>query len=83
MNSLRVEINPFESINFLFLSIAYNPYNRAENTISIENNGKGIPIVIHAKEKVYVPELIFGHLLTSSNYDDNEKKARNNILDVK
>jgi DNA topoisomerase-2 len=30
---------------------------------------------MHAKEKVYVPELIFGHLLTSSNYDDNEKKV--------
>jgi DNA topoisomerase-2 len=30
---------------------------------------------MHQKEKVYVPELIFGHLLTSSNYDDNEKKV--------
>lgn len=45
------------------------------NEISIYNNGKGIPIEIHAKEGVYVPELIFGHLLTSSNYDDNEKKV--------
>ncbi|KAJ3316673.1 DNA topoisomerase 2, partial [Blyttiomyces sp. JEL0837] len=49
--------------------------NRETNTISIYNNGKGIPIEIHAKEKVYVPELIFGHLLTSSNYDDSEKKV--------
>jgi len=24
---------------------------------------------------MYVPELIFGHLLTSSNYDDSEKKV--------
>ena len=24
---------------------------------------------------MYVPELIFGHLLTSSNYNDNEKKV--------
>ncbi|KAI5127794.1 DNA topoisomerase II [Nematocida parisii] len=44
------------------------------STISVSNDGQGIPVVIHAKENVYVPELIFGHLLTSSNYDDAEKK---------
>ncbi|KAI8071645.1 DNA topoisomerase [Gongronella butleri] len=48
---------------------------RTSNTISIYNNGKGIPVTMHQKEKVYVPELIFGHLLTSSNYNDNEKKV--------
>jgi DNA topoisomerase II len=48
---------------------------RESSTISIYNNGRGIPIEMHAKEKVYVPELIFGHLLTSSNYDDSEKKV--------
>lgn len=37
--------------------------------------GKGIPVVMHTEHKVYVPELIFGHLLTSSNYDDEEKKG--------
>ena len=30
---------------------------------------------MHKEEKVYVPELIFGHLLTSSNYNDGEKKV--------
>ncbi|EIN13330.1 type II DNA topoisomerase [Punctularia strigosozonata HHB-11173 SS5] len=45
-----------------------------EGTISVYNNGKGIPIEIHSKEKIYIPELIFGHLLSSSNYDDDEKK---------
>jgi DNA topoisomerase II len=44
-------------------------------TISVFNNGRGIPIEIHKEEKVYVPELIFGHLLTSSNYDDQEAKV--------
>ncbi|GBB91406.1 hypothetical protein RclHR1_01870001 [Rhizophagus clarus] len=43
--------------------------------ISIYNNGRGIPVEIHKEENVYVPELIFGHLLTSSNYNDNEKKV--------
>eukprot|EP00898_Chlorokybus_atmophyticus_P003597 jgi/Chlat1/4238/Chrsp27S04322 len=30
---------------------------------------------MHAEEKVYVPEMIFGHLLTSSNYNDSERKT--------
>uniref|UniRef100_A0A8C1LDJ0 DNA topoisomerase 2 n=1 Tax=Cyprinus carpio TaxID=7962 RepID=A0A8C1LDJ0_CYPCA len=45
------------------------------NTIAVWNNGKGIPVVEHKDEKMYVPALIFGHLLTSSNYNDNEKKV--------
>ena len=45
------------------------------NTISITNNGAGVPVEVHKEEGIYVPELIFGHLLTSSNYDDSQKKA--------
>ncbi|PLB34944.1 DNA topoisomerase 2 [Aspergillus candidus] len=48
---------------------------RASGEISVWNNGKGIPIEMHAKEKIHVPELIFGHLLTSSNYDDTQQKV--------
>ena len=44
-------------------------------TISVWNNGNGIPVVMHSTEKMYVPELIFGHLLTGSNFDDGEKKT--------
>lgn len=43
--------------------------------MSVHNNGKGIPVEIHKEEKIYVPELIFGHLLTGSNYNDDEKKV--------
>ncbi|OWM78385.1 DNA topoisomerase 2 [Punica granatum] len=45
------------------------------NLISVYNNGDGVPVEIHQEEQVYVPELIFGHLLTSSNYDDSVKKT--------
>ena len=53
------------------VKVSVDPEN---NTISVFNNGRGIPIEIHSTEKVYIPELIFGHLLSSSNYDDDEKK---------
>jgi DNA topoisomerase-2 len=42
--------------------------------IHIYNNGKSVPVTIHKEEKIYVPELVFGHLLTGSNFDDNEVK---------
>jgi DNA topoisomerase-2 len=42
--------------------------------IRICNDGKGIPIQIHKHENMYVPEMLFGHLLTGSNFDDNQKR---------
>ena len=45
------------------------------NIIEVMNDGKGIPIEMHTKENMYIPELIFGNLLTSSNYDDDQKKV--------
>jgi DNA topoisomerase-2 len=50
------------------ISVEIDP---AASTISVYNDGAEIPIELHPVEKVYVPELIFGHLLTSSNYNDN------------
>ena len=47
----------------------------AKNLIKVWNNGKGVPVVMHQAYKMYVPELVFGHLLTSSNYNDTVKKV--------
>uniref|UniRef100_A0A8C4QGD5 DNA topoisomerase 2 n=1 Tax=Eptatretus burgeri TaxID=7764 RepID=A0A8C4QGD5_EPTBU len=58
--------------NMTCIRLSIDPEN---NMISVWNNGKGIPIVEHKVEKLFVPALIFGHLLTSSNYDDDEKKV--------
>ncbi len=46
-----------------------------EDTISVFNDGSGIPIQIHKEHQIYVPELIFGNLLSSSNYNDSEKRT--------
>lgn len=45
-----------------------------DNEISVFNDS-GIPIEIHPEYKVYIPELIFANLLTSSNYDDSRKRT--------
>jgi len=41
----------------------------------VYNDGESIPVAVHPEYKVMVPELIFGHLLTSSNYDEAEEKT--------
>ena len=41
---------------------------------SVWNDGKNIPTDIHPTEKVRIPEMIFGQLLTSSNYNDSEER---------
>jgi DNA topoisomerase-2 len=42
--------------------------------ITVWNNGDGIEVEIHKEHNIYIPEMIFGELLTSSNYDKKEKK---------
>ena len=41
---------------------------------SIENDGVGIDVIIHKTHNIYIPELIFGNLLTSTNYNDNDER---------
>ena len=40
---------------------------KKSNTISVYNNGDGMPVEIHKKEKVYVPQMIFSMIISSSN----------------
>jgi DNA topoisomerase-2 len=47
---------------------------KSTGLISVFNDGEGISIEMHEKEQKYIPELIFGELLTSSNYTDGDIK---------
>ena len=49
--------------------------NEEEGSITVYNNGTGIPVEIHDEYKIYVPELIFGNLLAGENYDDTEERT--------
>ena len=45
-----------------------------DGTITMSNDGNGIDIAKHPEHDLWIPEMIFGHLRTSTNYDKNEKK---------
>ena len=76
MSELRVEVKPVGAFAVGASTSLDDCLSQEENLIRIWNNGEGVPIEVHKKENIYVPELIFGNLLTSSNFDDAEKKVK-------
>jgi len=46
---------------------------KEEGSISVYNDGHGIPVEFHKELGIHIPEMIFGHLLTSSNYEQKGK----------
>ena len=45
-----------------------------DGTITLSNDGNGIDIAKHPEYGIWIPEMIFGHLRTSTNYNKDEKK---------
>jgi DNA topoisomerase-2 len=54
-------------------------YSIETGELSIYNNGLGVPIELHKEHGLYVPELIFGHLLSGSNYNDNDQRTGSGV----
>jgi DNA topoisomerase-2 len=54
------------------ISVTLDP---ASGWITVENDGEGLDVVLHAVLGKYVPEVVFGILLTSANYDKTEKRT--------
>lgn len=46
----------------------------ADGTITIANDGNGIDVAKHPDNGLWIPEMVFGHLRTSTNYNKEEKK---------
>ena len=42
--------------------------------ITMFNDGNGVDVAKHPENKLWIPEMIFGHLRTSTNYKKDEKK---------
>ena len=45
-----------------------------DGTITIENDGNGIDVAKHPENDLWIPEMVFGHLRTSTNYNKDEKR---------
>lgn len=45
-----------------------------DGTMTFYNDGNGIDVVEHPEHKIWIPEMIFAHLRTGTNYDKSEKK---------
>ena len=59
-----------ESIPVSHIDVDIKP----DGTIVMTNDGNGIDVAMHPEHNIWIPELIFGHLRTSTNYDKTEKK---------
>lgn len=67
----RNSLHPEEAKNISVL------VDQEHGLISVENSGPlgGISVEKHPTEGLWNPELTFGHLLTSTNYNDNEQRV--------
>ena len=45
-----------------------------DGTIIMENDGNGIDVAKHPEYDLWIPEMVFGHLRTSTNYNKEEKR---------
>jgi DNA topoisomerase-2 len=66
----KIEQKVENSLPVTYIDIAI----QEDGTIVMINDGNGIDVVQHPEYKTWVPELIFGHLRTSTNYNKEEKK---------
>jgi DNA topoisomerase-2 len=64
----RVDSNSENALPVTHIDIEINP----DGTITMTNDGNGIDVA--QKDGVWIPELVFGHLRTSTNYNKEEKK---------
>ena len=67
-HAIRMATNPDAS------QVSYIDVSILDGTITMTNDGNGIDIAKHPESGIWIPEMIFGHLRTSTNYDKTEKK---------
>ena len=67
-----VEEKVENSINVSYIDVIIEE--KDGGIITMLNDGNGIDVAVHPETQLWIPEMIFGHLRTSTNYDKTEKK---------
>ena len=49
--------------------------NIGDDSITVENDGAGIPVVMHEQQNMWVPQMVMGELLSGDNYDDSSSRV--------
>jgi DNA topoisomerase-2 len=58
-----------KSVSYIDVTIS------GDGTITVSNDGNGIDIAKHPEYKIWIPQMIFGELRTSTNYDVSEDRT--------
>lgn len=70
-HAVRLRQNPDSTNQVKNIKVTINI---EEGSIEVFNDGDSIDVVFHEEHGMYIPEMIFGNLMTSTNYDDNEER---------
>lgn len=65
---INSEANDKKLVSMIEINVEQN------GEISMMNDGNGIDVAKHPEFDIWIPEMVFGHLRTSTNYDKEEKK---------
>ena len=64
-----------DKLNVSYIKVNITDIETTGGTITLTNDGDGIDIIKHTEYGIYIPELIFANLRTSTNYNKDEKRT--------
>ena len=73
-HAVRMSQKSKKSSNIITVKNISIEVDKETGVITMTNDGNGIDVAKHPEYYLWIPEMIFGHLRTSTNYDKNEKK---------
>jgi DNA gyrase/topoisomerase IV subunit B len=74
-HSVRLKEIKDKSVEVSLMKTIRISINKETGIIEVTNDGDGIEIAEHPEHKIYIPEMIFGNLLTSTNYSETEERT--------